>query len=126
MAASAEKRVGHLRMASAATSLLLAAMAMAYVALHHLHARCGEEQQLHVDAAGVHVSDTAFVDALNLFQEHARALGLARAVEAPQAVESRIVELASCDDAHDLLDQLGRRPGFLGRYTLVSRRLVYG
>src|SRR5690606_34108959 len=53
--------------------------------VEHLHARRRQEEELHVDAACVHVVDAALVQPLDAIDELPCALAAAAEVEAPEA-----------------------------------------
>ncbi len=91
------------------------------VAVHHLHARSGQRQDLHVDAALVHVAQALLAHVGHALADEGGPGAGALQVEAPQAVEARIVKPALVEDAAVDLEHFRRAEGLLGGDALVGR-----
>ncbi len=91
------------------------------VAVHHLHAGAREGQDLHVDARGVHVGDALLAHVGHALADEGGAGAGALQVEAPQAVEARVVQPSLVEDLAVDLEHLRRAESLLGGDALVRR-----
>ena len=85
--------------------------------IEHLHARCAEEDDLHGDAARVHVAQALIVQILDPAHERGRAR-LRAEKESPEAMEARIPsDRLLSEQAPVTLQHLFRRPSFFSGYS---------
>ncbi len=89
--------------------------------VEHLHTGGGERQDLLVDAARVHVVKAGLTELLQALDDELRPRTLATEVEAPQALETRVVERILGQHAAVEIQHLTRRPRLLGRDSQVAR-----
>ena len=82
--------------------------------VEHLHARGGERDDLVVDAAGIHVAETAVAEILQPFVDVAGTFAGVRAIEAPQAAESGVVEALVRQQLVVAREHVLRDEGFFG------------
>jgi hypothetical protein len=93
--------------------------------IEDLHSGSGQHQQLHVDAARVHVGDAPGAEVDDAPSQVEGALGGRVQVVAPQAVEARVPRLGpGGEDLLVALEHLGRAPRFLGGDALVGGHAV--
>ncbi len=93
-------------------------------AVEDLHSGTGQRQYLHVDAGRIHVLYTTLIEKLQLLDNRPRPVARAVQVEAPQAVEARVIECSRGEQLAIQGQQLGRGEGFLGRDALVREAVT--